>query len=82
MKSVNLYCWPWGSINTDEVILTTPIVGTILVRHINCNLNEVIDSTLVQELKEWSKIDTNSKGKDDNSVQFENWKLEISLEWS
>lgn len=82
MKSVNLYCWPWGSINTDEVILTTPIVSTILVRHINCNLNEVIDSTLVQELKEWSKIDTNSKGKDDNSVQFENWKLEISLEWS
>ena len=82
MKSVNLYCWPWGSINTDEVILATPIVGTILVRHINGNLNEVIDSTLVQELKEWSKINTNSKGKDDNSVQFENWKLEISLEWS
>lgn len=61
--------------------MATPIVGTVLVRHINCNLSEVIDSTLVQELKEWSKINTNSKGKDD-SVQFENLNLEISLEWS
>ena len=61
--------------------MTTPIPGAVPVCHINCNLNEVIDSTLVQELKEWS---TGKFRKVDDSVQFleRKMKLEISLEWS